>query len=389
MVVSLGLALGTAVLSAPAASQASVLSTTGVVWSWGSGQSGELGNGTFTNSSLPVRVRGLGKVKAIATGAATAYVITADARVWSWGWNRYGMLGNGTVIDDSDVPVRVSGLTGVKAVAGGSYNGYALRSDGRVWAWGDGVWGNLGTGVFLGTGDSTRWSLVPVRVKNLSNVTAISGSEGTGYALRCDGTVWAWGLNNFGQLGNGSTGNSALPVKVSGLSKVVAIASRGGNGYALRSDGTVWAWGFGQYGELGNGTGDGQTLSFSRVPVRVSNLSHVTAIAAGGGTAYALRADHTVWAFGDGSIGQLGPDRLLSNVPVAIPGLRNVQAIAAGASTAYALTSPTSLFAWGYGIEGELGNNTTPFSSPTPVRVRRLPPVTSIAAGDHTAYALG
>ena len=105
----------------------------------------------------------------------------------------------------------------------------------------------------------------------------------------------------------------------------------------------MWSWGFGKYGELGNGTGDGQTLSFSRVPVRVSNLSHVTAIASGTGT---------------------------------------------GATTAHALTAHNGLWAWGYGYDGELGNNTTPLSSAVPVKVRNLPAIATIAAGNYNAYAL-
>ena len=149
------------------------------------------------------------------------------------------------------------------------------RSDGTVWAWGVGTVGQLGNG---GTANSP----VPVQVSGLTGVTAISGS----YALRSDGTVWAWGSNTQGQLGNGTTGNnSTVPVKVSGLTGVTAIAGvlDGGSGYALRSDGTVWAWGPNFFGELGNGT-----TTQSTVPVKVSGLTGVAAIAGGDGTGYAL-----------------------------------------------------------------------------------------------------
>jgi alpha-tubulin suppressor-like RCC1 family protein len=166
------------------------------------------------------------------------------------------------------------------------------------------------------------------------NVTAIAGGGGDGYALRGDGTVWAWGYGTYGELGNGSTNDSAVPVQVSGLTNVTAIAGgAGGNGYALRSDGTLWAWGYGTYGGLGNGS-----TNDTAIPVHVSGLTNVTAVAGGLGTGYAVRGDGTVWAWGWGYNGQLGNGSTNdSAVPVQVSGLTNAVAVAGGASTGYAL----------------------------------------------------
>jgi pimeloyl-ACP methyl ester carboxylesterase len=257
------------------------LRSDGTVWAWGSNMQGQLGNGTTgNNSTVPVKVSGLTGVTAIAGAldGGSGYALRSDGTVWAWGPNQYGELGDGTTTQ-SPVPVKVSGLTGVTAIAGSDGTGYALRSDGTVWEWGS---------IFDTPDDPTisHYSLVPVKVSGLTGVTAIAGS----YALLSDGTVWAWGSNRdwadnlYGSLGDGTTSNgSTVPVRVSGLTGVTAIAAGLGSGYALRSDGTVWAWGPNFFGELGNGT-----TTQSTVPVKVSGLTGVAAIAGGDGTGHAL-----------------------------------------------------------------------------------------------------
>lgn len=191
---------------------------------------------------------------------------------------------------------------GGSALGGGVVSGSVARTPGTVWAWGAGGHGELGNG-------RTDSSETPLRVSNLSGVVAVAAGTGdagyTTYALLSNGTVWAWGLGASGQLGDGSKAQlSDLPVEVHGLARVVAVAAGGDQGYALRKDGTVWAWGRGGYGELGNGKQS--SLYMSAVPVEVHNLARVVAIAASGASAYALRRDGSVWASGYGYQGQFG-----------------------------------------------------------------------------------
>ena len=122
------------------------------------------------------------------------------------------------------------------AIAGGDSHSLALKSDGTVWAWGYNGCGQLGDG-------STTNRLTPVQVSGLTGVVAIAGGGSHSLALKSDGTVWAWGCNDYGQLGDGTTTNRLTPVQVSGLTGVVAIAGGGAHSLALKSDGTVWAWG--------------------------------------------------------------------------------------------------------------------------------------------------
>jgi alpha-tubulin suppressor-like RCC1 family protein len=316
----------------------------GTVWAWGDNYVGQLGNGWTSNgyagSSLPVPVVGLTGVTAIAAGGGYAYALRNDGTVWAWGGNWHGQLGNGTLAH-SNVPVRVSGLTGVVAIAGNKshFNGYALRADGTVWAWG------IGYGA-LGDGTDTERSTVPVQVSGLTGVTAISDGALGGYAVRGDGTAWAWGDNGVGQLGNGQecvpgeACGALSPVQVTGLTDVTSVAGGWENGYALRSDGTVWGWGVNLHGQLGNGEDCGTEYCVHRTPLQAS-ITGARQIASHGYGGYALRTDGTVWSWGANWSGALGttavPADTDATAPVQVQGLPAVTAISSGSSTGYAL----------------------------------------------------
>jgi alpha-tubulin suppressor-like RCC1 family protein len=309
--------------------------------------------------SCGVLILGLA-TSAVAGGAGAARAQTAirgfTPAAVSWGDNFFGELGNGAGFG-SALPGGVSGLgKGVSQVAAGRTFALALKSDGTVWAWGDNENGQLGDDTGFSSG-------VPVQVTGLSGVTQVAAGDSTGYALRSDGTVWAWGLNTLGQLGNGTVVRSFKPVRVSGLFGITQIAAGNYFALALRSDGTVRAWGDGQDGELGNGS-MGQA-DFSKVAVPVSGLSRVTMIAAGGDDAMATRTRSlfsiltTVMTWGANKSGQLGvgmsPSFALTPVAVTAIGSGSVREIAMGSSgTGMALFTDGSLWEWGTNIDGQI-----------------------------------
>jgi alpha-tubulin suppressor-like RCC1 family protein len=296
--------------------------------------------------------------------AALTMAIAAPAQAHApntakaWGFNKDGELGNGTETEHSDVPVAVSGLSGVTAVSGGSRHSIALLKGGNVMSWGANGEGQLGNG-------TTTGSDVPVTVcaagtvapcaTHLEGVTAISAGANHSLALLKNGMVMAWGANSVGQLGNGTTTESDVPVAVSGLSEVRAVAAGNDFSLALRKNGTVMAWGYGGEGQLGNGT-----ETQSDVPVEVSKLSGVTAVSAGGRHGLALLKNGTVMAWGENSAGELGDGTITNHdVPVEVSELNEVMVVSAGGSHSLALLRNGTVVAWGLNALGQLGDGTS------------------------------
>jgi hypothetical protein len=212
----------------------------------------------------------------------------------------------------------------------------------------------------------------------------IAGGAHHALALCRDGTVWAWGGNQFGQLGDGTTLQHATPVQVPGLRRVTAISAGAFHSVAVLSDGTVWAWGKNQLGQLGDGT-----TTDRATPVPVRGLKNITALAAGGSHSLALSCEGTVWGWGANAHFQAGSERPIAKVvtPVQVPGLTSVTALAAGSAHSLALSSDGTVWAWGYNEKGQLGDGTTTDRA-TPVQALGLTDVTSLITRDSTSMAV-
>jgi alpha-tubulin suppressor-like RCC1 family protein len=384
-------ALGASLLL-PAAS-AGLTGTAGAV-AWGQNDSGQLGDGLESQSEVPVPVSGLSGVTAVAAGGYHSLALSGGGAVTAWGDGGVGQLGVGSPTEKcsnqfpcSKVPIPVSTLSGVTALAGGALHSLALLGNGAVVAWGANYEGQLGNGTMAE-------SNTPESVPGLSGVTAIAAGGEHSMALLGNGAVLAWGENRNGELGNGSTITSATPVEVSGLHEVTAIAAGYGFSLALMKNGTVMSWGRGGEGQLG----DGGTAD-SNLPVPVSGLTGVTSIAAGDEHALALLGNGTVVAWGRGAFGQLGNGNTAeSDVPVPVCALGertapcseplgSVTRVAAGGEHSLALSSNGTVTAWGANLDGELGNATTK-SSDVPVSVSGLSDATAIAAGTYFSLAV-
>ncbi|MCL1885955.1 MAG: S8 family serine peptidase, partial [Dehalococcoidia bacterium] len=265
-----------------------------------------------------------------------------------------------------------SSLTVVQVAAGYDHT-LVLMSDGSVWAWGTNNWGQCG----IGTASSSE---MLVQVIGLSNVIAVAAGRYHSLAVKSDGTVWAWGNNGYGKLGDGTTTNRYTAVQVSGLTGVTAIAAGYYHSIALKSGGTVWAWGWNDYGQLGDGTSVNRSTA-----VQVSGLTGITAIAGGYAHSLALKSNNTVWSWGQNTYGQLG-DGTTTQSPTAVQvsGLTGVTAIDGGGTHSVALLSSGTVWAWGNNNFGQLGHEALS-SRKTPIQVVGLTGVAAIAGGyDHS-----
>lgn len=253
----------------------------------------------------------LTQVKALGGGGGHALAVKSDGSAWAWGYDVDGQLGIGRAGQNVPTPTQVQGLTGVAKIAGGELHTLAVKKDGTVFAWGNNEKGQLGTGQKGSSQPS------PVRVGDLKAVTAVDADGSHSYALLSNGTVRAWGENAQGALGDGTTTDTARPKTVRGLSGIVAIAAGYHHTLALTGakagaqKGAVYAWGDAQYGQLGNGKSckPGSTSCDVLHPVRASRLAGTTtAIAAGqlGDYSLALMDDGTVMSWGRNDENQLG-----------------------------------------------------------------------------------
>jgi alpha-tubulin suppressor-like RCC1 family protein len=351
------------------------------VSAWGMDTGGQLGDGTFNTTNLPVAVSSPLALLAVSGGGSHSLALKIDGTVQAWGDNSYGQLGNGTYAG-SNAAVAVSGLTGVTAIAAGGSHSLALKNDGTVWTWGDNTYGQLGNGTFAGSNTA-------VAVSGLTGVTAIAAGGSHSLALKRDGTVWAWGKNTSGQLGNGTNTNSNIPVAVSGIgfanptvNAVTAIAAGTSHSLAVVA-GQVWAWGDNSFGQLGNGT-----FVTSPTPVPASGPAGVSEVAAGAHHSLAANGAGHAWAWGDNSFGQLGNGTFVTSAtPVVLSGLTGEAALAAGAYHSLALNTDGTVLAWGDNESGQLGNGTF-VTSATPVAVSGLSVYLAIAGGGSHSLAL-
>ncbi len=349
---------------------------------WGENLYRQLGDGFKEQfSDMPVPVSGLKYVSAVAAGQRHSLALLADGTVMAWGANGFGQLGDGSM-SESSVPVAVDGLSGVSAIAAGSSHSLALLANGTVMAWGDNESGQLGIGVI------SEGSETPVAVKGLTGVKAIAAGANFSLALLANGTVMAWGENSSGQLGGGGTTTSDVPLAVKHLSGVSAISAGGEFALALLANGTVQAWGNDERGQLANATVEEED---SGVPVAVEGLSGVAGIAAGSNHALALLHGGTVMGWGDDSFGELGNGRTAAReeTPVAVTGLSNVSKISAGGQDSVALLSSGSVMTWGSDASGLLGDGVSSGMSEVPVAVVGLSKVASISAGRFDTLAYG
>jgi alpha-tubulin suppressor-like RCC1 family protein len=345
------------------------LRSNGQVMSWGSDSAGQLGNGSGGSSTAPVPVNGISDVVAVSAGTEHTLALKSDGTVWAWGGNASGQLGNGTT-GSSHVPVPVGGLFDVVAVAAGSTyytdtyyavggsHSLALKSDGTVWAWGDNTLGQLGDG-------STTRRLSPIMVPGLSGVVRIDAGHGFSIALKTDGmtsgSIWAWGMDDHAQLGDQVVAPTpafrARPAL--GPSGMIDLAAGRNHAVGIKSDRNAWFWGdFVVYDPLSFGF---FVIWNHPTPFQVPDVPPAIGIVAGASFDLTLSSDRTVVGWGETVHTPNGSGDIGNRVE----SLVEIVALGAGDAHALAVRADGTVWTWGFNLEGQLGYE--PWSAELPM----------------------
>ena len=322
------------------------------VWTWGKDNYGQLGDNTVVNKSTPIQtVAGGTNWKQLACGYTHAAAIKTDGTLWLWGWGVYGQLGDNTTTSKSSPVQTISGGLNWSQVACGYYHTAAIKTDGTLWVWGDNTFGGLGTN------NTTRLSSPVQTITGGTNWKQVVCGKYTTTAIKTDGTLWSCGYNDRGQLGDGTLVNRSSPVQVYGAGiNWSSLASTSYTTAAIKTDGTLWSWGYNGNGELG----DNSTTNRSSPVQTIAGGTNWKSIQRGTYHTAAIKTDGTLWMWGNNQFGQLGNNTTttISSPVQTVTGGTNWMRVSCGGYTTAAIKTDGTLWSWGRNESGQLGDNT-------------------------------
>ena len=235
-----------------------VIKTDGNLWAWGDNSRGQLGNGTTQNRRIAEPIKIMEEVVLVTAGNLTSFALQADGSLWGWGNAHSGQLGVEISAELNErhriqsTPVKI--MEDVSSVATGVFHSMAIRTDGSLWSWGGNFAGVIGNGKETTFIDfeikEDNDATIPIKI--MENIVYIAAGWQTSFAIDSYGVLWGWGSNSFGQLGDGTTKNRLAPVKI--MDDVISVSAGFAHTLALKSDGSLWAWGENRFGEIGDGT---------------------------------------------------------------------------------------------------------------------------------------
>ena len=352
----------------------SAIKPDGSVYTWGNGSlgSGALGLGHFDDVLTPTQVAGFNNCQSVSTGAANTFIIKDNGTLWGAGSDAYSELGDGYHGLGYSFPsfIQVGTATNWKQVAANDYFVAGLKTNGTIWTWGINTQGQLGDG-------TSTDHYVPVQVGTATNWKKVVTTTSATLALKTDGSLWAWGSNP--ELGNddSSIQGSLVPVQVGSFNggtftdyQDIASGAQSKIVLAIRNNGQLWAWGttsLGYYGGLGQGTNVGTVIR----PTRIGTDSNWAFVAVGTNSSYAIKTNGTLWAWGQNTLGQLGDGTTVDRgYPVQIGSDTNWASVAGGYGFANALKTDGSLWTWGDATYAQLGvGSYTSSLVPVPIAV--------------------
>jgi alpha-tubulin suppressor-like RCC1 family protein len=330
-----------------------IVSQSSTGWTWGSNSDGQLGTSNVTNRSSPVReITSSCNWLQLRAGVATSMGLKQDSSLWLWGNNVCGQLGDNTVTSKSSPVREITSSTTWCQIGTSFYTMSGVKSDGSLWAWGKNTYGQVGDNTIVNKSS-------PVREIS-SSATWCQTSPGYSHtaALKTDGTLWGWGNNGTGQLGTCNLSNRSSPVREISSSTNWCQVSAGLYGtLALKTSGTLWGWGSNECGKFGNNS----TSNVSSPVQEISSSTTWCQTSAGFAHSIALKTTNTLWAWGCNACGALGDNSTVSrSSPIQeATSATNWCQVTAGFGRSGALTTASTLWMWGNNNCGQLGNNST------------------------------
>jgi alpha-tubulin suppressor-like RCC1 family protein len=322
------------------------------LYAWGINTDGRLGDNTTSTRSSPVSVVGtFTDWTQVSAGSLHSLALRADGTLWAWGSNTNGRLGDNSITSRSSPVSVVGGFTDWIQVNAGNSHNIALRANGTAWAWGSNANGRLGDNT-----TTSRSSPVSV-VGGFTDWTQASAGDSHSLGVRANGTLWAWGYNLNGRLGDNTVTSRLSPVSVvGGFSDWVQSSAGGAHSLAVRANGSLWAWGSNSFGRLGD-----NTITSRSSPVSVvGGFTDWTQVSAGFAHSLAVRANGSAWAWGANSEGRLGDNSITSrSSPVSVVGgFTDWIQVDSRGTHALGVRANGTLWAWGANASGQLGDDT-------------------------------
>jgi alpha-tubulin suppressor-like RCC1 family protein len=338
------------------------------LWVWGNGALGQLGNAQITNRSTPVTTFAGGTDwKQIGCSGYHTAAIKTDGTLWTWGLGTQGSLGNAQTTNKSTPVTTFSGGTNWKQVSAEGFHTAAIKTDGTLWTWGRNDFGQLGNAQI------TNRSTPVTTFAGGNNWKQVSSGGYHTAAIKTDGTLWTWGRGVYGQLGNNQTTNKSTPVTTfAGGTNWKQVIAGVYHTAAIKTDGTLWTWGYGAFGQLGNN----QVTIFSTPVTTFAGGTNWKQVDGGFYTIAAIKTDGTLWTWGwgiNGALGNATTGAALTPVTT-FAGGTNWKQVSAGAFDIAAIKTDGTLWTWGYGSYGRLGNAQTTDKST---------PITTFAGGNN------
>jgi len=302
------------------------IKTDGTYWGWGHNSNGQLGNGTNNGIPSPSQIGPDNTWFAISAAKDRTVALKEDRTLWSWGWNPYGQIGDGST-SDKDIPTQEStGATDWAKISAGDYFTLAIKENGTLWAFGYNEYGELGDGT-TNTSPNSGKHTPTQEATGSTKWSKISAGHDHSLALKENGSLWSWGRNSFGQIGDQTVETRTVPTKI-GSETWVAIAAGHHFSLAIKNDGTLWAWGRNVQGQIGQG---GSEPSSIPSPTRIGTDNNWSNVSAGEDHAIAIKQNGTLWAWGGNAHGQLGTGELSGKTePTRVGNLNTWKMIAAG-----------------------------------------------------------